>query len=225
MRIGAAIVVALTGCGGVVMDAGSLGTGSVQAEVSLPAGLSVSTARYTLRDQTGIVRSATLIVAEGGQVVIGENMVPAQDGYTLDVIVASPDGTDICTASASFAVMAKRTTELALLAQCFDVGSIDVGITVVPAGVHFSSLRCTLKGPNGLDYMGVVNVNDQPAIHILLDNVPPGTGDTIACSAASTDGCQSCSASGQVDVVARQTTETSLALRCQPVRCAWTRDL
>jgi hypothetical protein len=121
--------------------------------------------------------------------------------------------------------MAKRTTELALLAQCFDVGSIDVGITVVPAGVHFSSLRCTLKGPNGLDYMGVVNVNDQPAIHILLDNVPPGTGDTIACSAASTDGCQSCSASGQVDVVARQTTETSLALRCQPVRCAWTRDL
>src|ERR1700733_1496730 len=96
------------------------------------------------------------------------------------------------------------------------IGSVGLRLAL-PGGEPIQSIAWTITGPSGAATVvrtGTVNVQNSEVISFLVGNIPAGTNFDVSLSGTSPDGSVTCSGSAQFDVVARTTTNVSVALQC-----------
>jgi hypothetical protein len=93
------------------------------------------------------------------------------------------------------------------------LGTIVVTIDL-PSGVSIATVDAVLSGPNGLDVHNSLTTGGG-SFKFDYENVPPAMGDTITVKGTTTDGTEECNAQSMLDVIADQSTETTLFVRCQ----------
>ncbi len=96
------------------------------------------------------------------------------------------------------------------------VGSIGMKLTL-PGGGSIQTIGWTITGPSGASTVvktGVANVQNSEVIRFLVGDLPVGTNFNISLSGTSADGSVTCAGSAQFDVMARTTTNVSVALQC-----------
>jgi hypothetical protein len=95
-------------------------------------------------------------------------------------------------------------------------GEIGMQVTL-PSGVQLNSVRWAITGPNRASVAvqaGTVDVRNSEAIRFLVGSIPVGTDFDVSLSGTSPDGSVTCAGSALFDIVARTTTNVSVALAC-----------
>jgi hypothetical protein len=92
--------------------------GVISAQVDLPPGMSGSTSVYILKGPNGFLRSANLSFSGSQPIAFAIDEVPPASGYSLEVAVGVPDGSETCSGSAMFDIAGMSTTFVTLFAQC-----------------------------------------------------------------------------------------------------------
>jgi hypothetical protein len=92
-------------------------------------------------------------------------------------------------------------------------GTIVVSVEIT-SGVSITTVDTELTGPNGLDVRDSLDTHGG-SFRFNYENVPVAMGDMITVHATTADGSEECTAQSTLDVIANQSTETTLFLRCQ----------
>jgi phospholipase C len=96
------------------------------------------------------------------------------------------------------------------------VGSVGMQLTL-PGGETLAVVNWTVTGPNGSSSIvqsGTVNVGGSQSIAFLVGGIAAGSGYSITLTSTTSDGKVTCSGSAAFNVVARTTTNVSVALQC-----------
>jgi hypothetical protein len=91
--------------------------GSVQVNAQLPAGVAFSPVDCKLTSPQGILLDQPVTASGTALDFILQN-VPASDGISLYLTATSTDGSEVCRAESTFAVMPDQETATAVLFQC-----------------------------------------------------------------------------------------------------------
>jgi hypothetical protein len=114
-------------------------TGSVGMQLVLAGGAQVPTVSWAISGPNGtatIVQSGTVDVHESGGVTFTVPNIPAGSGYRVVLSALSVDGGVSCEGSATFAVIARTTTNVGVQLACNAAGS--AGLTTVVNGTSFN---------------------------------------------------------------------------------------
>ena len=222
-------------------DAGSgsasdASTGTIHFILGLPVDVLVSTVDYSVSGSGGFSTGGAVKLSGSDSVRIefdvGDLPAGGSDVVALDVV--TPDPATACAASGKFTVVAGATTTVVLEATCTGTGMASLGLTsppppdpppsgrgtltvdaILPAGPSFSSALCELDGQGALLFSESLTVNG-PALSFTLQNIPAGNGESLVLTATSTDGSEACRAMTTFDILAQQTTSTTLIFSCAP---------
>jgi phospholipase C len=96
------------------------------------------------------------------------------------------------------------------------VGSVGMELTL-PGGEQINSVNWTITGPNGASTVvqtGTVNVGNSTTVSFMASGIPAGTNYLVSLTGTSADGTVTCAGSATFNVVARTTTNVSVALSC-----------
>ena len=94
-----------------------------------------------------------------------------------------------------------------------EIGGVSVALTGA-GGVTINTVGYSITGPASFSKTGSIDVSDSATISSTIGGLPAGTGYSIALSASSTDGSETCAGTATFDVAARQTTSVTVAFRC-----------
>ena len=94
--------------------------GALGMELQLEPGVTLAKIGYTITGPSSstIVRTGTIDVAGSTKVTATIAALPAASGYAVALSGTGSDGTTTCAASATFAVVARTTTALAIPLSC-----------------------------------------------------------------------------------------------------------
>ena len=84
---------------------------------TLPKGVSFAGAQFVLTGPGGVEAQDTVVV-NGPGLHFTLQQVPAGAGQTLTITAVSSDGSEMCTASSMFNILANQTSETMLTPQC-----------------------------------------------------------------------------------------------------------
>jgi hypothetical protein len=147
-------------------DAGDANTGSVGAQITLPAGQAIEVVLWTLTASTSaVVQTGSVDVSRSLRAAFSVGNIPAGSGYRVALSATTIDGSVICAGSATFDVFARQTTQVSALMACnvatsgaqvtrvdgvaFDCAAIN-NVTISPDEVtvgSFASASASATGP------------------------------------------------------------------------------
>jgi hypothetical protein len=119
------------GGGTPVAQSDKTGEGSVGMRLTLPGGVTLNSATWTITGPNGYAQTNTVSIAQSLDLSFTVGGIPAGAGYTISITGTATNGTTTCSGSAPFTVTALATTNVTVVLQCAnpaaEAGSASVG--------------------------------------------------------------------------------------------------